>query len=421
MFVNSIWSIRPKCSEQLRQLLYSLLIVGVATLNPTTIWGQDPDSSPAIIAETDPAPKKLPPLALGVSVADSPGTGVLVKGVAWGSPANRAGINSGDFLMAIANRPIEKPQDLREHLSELASEKKLNVTLWRDGVTLTKPVKFDPKFSDSTREKAWLGLMLQMSRGGDVLIADVMPASPAEEIGIQVGDTVLRLNAENIDSVAELTSLMKKIRSGDNVEVTVLRNGEERTFTVRVGSAVQRTMRWFEERIPSERDPFDRLERWRERVPEIEVDRYMDSFESMIDRLREEMDNLRDEVERLRDQQNPSAAEAETEPDSRPGPEDTSSNNRTVSTIDTILPVALANEGDQTRTRSYADYRGGRSQVRYRYPRGYYARNYRTYRPRVYYYPPAYRYPAYVYPRTPSMMYYGPSVRVTYGPWVYAY
>lgn len=93
-----------------------------------------------------------------------------------------------------------------------------------------------------------------------------------------------------------------------------------------------------------------------------------------------------------------------------------------ITSIDTrFLPVALANEGNGPRARSYADYRGGRPQVRYRYPRRFYPRRYRAYTPRVYYYAPTYRYPAYVYPRTPNMMYFGPSVRVTYGPWVYAY
>lgn len=389
------------------KLLLAVIVAASLCIPRSNIAAQEADTAPSVTAESAPQ-SELPPFALGVSVTDSPGTGVLVKGVAWGSPAARSGIKPDDFLMAITDQPIEKPRDLRNRLAEYASEKEITVTVWRNGTTLTKSVRFDPRFSDSTREKAWLGVMLQMTEGGDVLIADVMPASPAEEGGIRVGDTVVRMNAENIDSLDELMAIMKKIRSGENVEVTVLRNGKEQTFDVRVGSAVQRTMRWFEERVP-----FERVERWRNQIPEFEVDRYLESFEGMLDRLRNEVRDLRDEVDHIRN------GGAEEKPKDQK--DDTNTEKRVTSIDTSFLPVALANEGSEPRARSYADYRGGRPQVRYRYPRRYYPRNYRAYAPRVYYYAPAYRYPAYVYPRTPNMMYYGRAARVYYGPWVYAY
>ena len=222
-------------------------------LAQANICAQEEVESTTVAADSVPTQSELPPFALGVNVTDSPGTGVLVKEVAWGSPAARSGIKSDDFLMAIAEEPIEKPADLRNRLAEHASEKELSITVWRNGETFTESVRFDPRFSDSTRQKAWLGVMLQMTAGGDVLVADVMPVSPAEKGGMRIGDTIVRMNAENIDSVDELMETMKKIRSGENVEVTVLRNGNEQTFNVRVGSAVQRTMRWFEERVPLRR------------------------------------------------------------------------------------------------------------------------------------------------------------------------
>lgn len=96
----------------------------------------------------------------------------------------------------------------------------------------------------------------------------------------------------------------------------------------------------------------------------------------------------------------------------------------TVATIDTSsVPVAFANEDSQYQLRRSGPYRGGRPQMRYRYdyrrrvtpPLAYYRYTYPAYRY------PAYRYPAYVYPRIPSMMYYGPSMRVYYGRGGYCY
>lgn len=362
---------------------------------------------------SDPAAK----LELGVSVTDSPGQGVLVKGVGWGSPAARSGIRVGDFIMAIDDHPIQTPVDVQTQISSAGSEKNVNVSVWRNGETTTMTVVFDARFSDSTREKAWLGVMLETTKGDGVLIADVMWASPAEKGGIQVGDVVLRMNAEKIDTVDELLALMDKIKAGDDVEVIVLRNGQERTFTVRVGSAVQRTMRWFEENVPLEQ-----LERrWREVVPEIQVDPYVESFEGVIDRLQEQMDDLRDEVRRLRegDSEQGNVEEAESDVD-----ETEQGESKSVSTIDKHLPVALANRGNDNRPRRYYNYRGGRPRVRYG-PNYYYPRRSYSRGPRygaAFYYPygtPGWRYPPYVYPRVP-MYYYGPGIRVYYGP-VYWY
>ena len=363
------------------------------------------DPPPAPNAEEIPVNPPQFPVALGISVTDSPGDGVLVQGVAWGSPARRAGIRPGDFVIAVADKTIENPIDLREQLQGLPSGKSVDVQIWRRGELLTKSVDYDPRFSDAVRGKAWLGVMLQTSRGGDVLIADVLPASPAESGGIRVGDTVLRLNAEHIDSADELVQLMRKVRAGEDVEVTVLRNGEERTFTIQVGSAVQRTMRWFQQQ-----NPLQRLEReWYDRVPQFKTDEATNALKNVIERLRREMDELRNEVQQLRDGQ-PTPKE-----NSQPDGSNATEKEISVESIDASQRTTFLANIDAPRC-DYTVYRRGRYWYPYRYPIRY-ARPYRAY------YAPAYRYRHGVYPRTPNMLYFGPEVRVYYnpyyGPWIF--
>lgn len=379
--------------------------LGLAAVTAAT-FGQD--SEPTSTVKTEAARAIDPEFELGLVVTDSPGQGVLVKHVVWGGRAARYGIRAGDFIMALNDQPIQEPTDLVSQLQSVtSSDKVVKISIWRDGDVTSRRVAIDWKFSDTARDKAWLGVMLETTQGNGVLIADVMPASPAALGGIRVGDTVLRMNAENVDSVDELLALMNEIKAGDNVEVTVLRNGQERTFTVRVGSALRRTMRWFEDNIP-----FQRLEqRLRGAAPEVEMDPYIESFERLIDRLREEISELHHEVQRLREGDS-GAGDAETDD----GIEEDES--ESVSTIDArSMPVVLARGLSRTRPRSYSDYRGGRPQARYRY-------NYRrqSASPRIYYryYPPFYRYPTYAYPNT---MYYvpGPGIRVYYGPAVFWY
>ena len=389
-----------------------------------TGWGQDLIKGSSATAEEELSARETThvgvPFELGVTVTDSPGIGVLVTGVLWGGPADRAGIRSGDFLMSVAGKPVTTPADLRNAMESAAADTRLTVGIWRNGDDISKTVSLASKFTDSSRQQAWLGVMLRMN-DGKVLIADVVPASPASKGGLQVGDTVLRVDAENIDSAEELVRLMKRIKAGENIEVTVLRNGQERTFTVRVGSAVQQTMRWFEEHFPG-----DELQRpWPEfRLPGVDSEAYQESIEGMMDRLRQEMRDLRDEVNRLRGHKAIESSESTQDSNALDdaAAESSNHNDESVSNLESpIVPVALRrNAPSRNRARSYSNYRGGRPQVQYRYDyRRQYVRGANRSPRYLYYGAPQYYYPNLVYPRTPYIMRYGPRYSIYVGPGVY--
>ncbi len=77
---------------------------------------------------------------LGVMVADSPGIGVLVKGVMAGSPAEAAGVTSGDFIMSIDGSGINDPKDLATAIQAKPMGSTVAIEVWRDGQQVTKQV-----------------------------------------------------------------------------------------------------------------------------------------------------------------------------------------------------------------------------------------------------------------------------------------
>ena len=232
-------------------------------------------------------------LAIGITVIDSPGTGVLVRRALFGGPAYRSGIRSEDFLMSVAGRPIDSPADLKNELSK-ATDKHIEVTIWRSGETMRKTLVVDSKWAEIPRSRGWLGVKLRTTRNGNVLIVEVLHASPAEDSGIRRGDIIVRLNIKKIDSVEELMAFMRDVRSGDDIDVTVLRDGVERTMTVNVGSAFDRTMRWLNDRIPLER-----LERrFEDQLPDVEE--YINHLENTLKRMRRDMREWRNEDRRIR-------------------------------------------------------------------------------------------------------------------------
>lgn len=93
--------------------------------------------------------------------------------------------------------------------------------------------------------RGWLGVMIQpvsrdlaesfgMDQPEGALIADVDPDGPAARDGIQAGDIILEVNGERVESSDKLPRLIGRVNPDSDVEMKLLRNGEEQTITVTV-------------------------------------------------------------------------------------------------------------------------------------------------------------------------------------------
>lgn len=73
-------------------------------------------------------------------------------------------------------------------------------------------------------------LDLKTSQG--VYVANVIESSGAEEAGIEKGDVIVSVNNEEVKKVSELQEKIGRFRPGDIVNVTALRNGKKKDFSV---------------------------------------------------------------------------------------------------------------------------------------------------------------------------------------------
>lgn len=73
------------------------------------------------------------------------------------------------------------------------------------------------------------------------LVSKVLPGSPAEEAGIQDGDIIIEINGRAVDSAASLRNLVGLIQPDTRVDVTLVRDGRQRTTeaTVRTRESLQ--------------------------------------------------------------------------------------------------------------------------------------------------------------------------------------
>jgi serine protease Do len=67
-----------------------------------------------------------------------------------------------------------------------------------------------------------------------VVVGDVTPSSPAQDSGIQRGDILLELNGNAITSANQLRMSISMMTPGTNVNLKLLRNGNEREMTVKL-------------------------------------------------------------------------------------------------------------------------------------------------------------------------------------------
>ena len=71
---------------------------------------------------------------------------------------------------------------------------------------------------------------------GGAVIMSVEPESAADKAGLQVGDIVTAVNGRKIDSSNELSNSIGLLAAGDEVEITLLREGKARTLKATLGS-----------------------------------------------------------------------------------------------------------------------------------------------------------------------------------------
>jgi serine protease Do len=93
--------------------------------------------------------------------------------------------------------------------------------------------------------RGWLGVNIQDLKGDladyygaknseGVLVTDVVPGNPADKAGIKAKDVITAVNGEKVKTSRELTAKAATLPVGESTKITVLRDGQEKTFDVKV-------------------------------------------------------------------------------------------------------------------------------------------------------------------------------------------
>lgn len=174
--------------------------------------------------------------------------GALVSTVEKDSPAERAGLKTGDVIRKVNGRPIIAASDLSTVIGGAAPDEKVTLEIWRQGKQEERTAKLMDASDKATKiastdghaGKGKLGLALrpmqpqekqEMGLPNGLVVEEA--AGPAAMAGVQPGDVLLAVNGtavRNIEQVREIVASSTK-----SVALLIQRDGSKIFVPVRVG------------------------------------------------------------------------------------------------------------------------------------------------------------------------------------------
>ena len=162
-----------------------------------------------------------------------PATNELMVGfVAKDSPAEVAGIQPGDTIVGMNDKPTQGWDDFREQIGvSLGAEVPLTVHRGGKPLTITVvPEELVIPSQDSTGSEIKMGIgdIGIYPRNRVIVRLPPVEGSAAEKAGVIEGDTIFEINGEHISRYEEVVRIIDGSK-GETVNVTVIRNGDTLT------------------------------------------------------------------------------------------------------------------------------------------------------------------------------------------------
>ena len=154
-------------------------------------------------------------------------TGALVSSVEPDSAADKAGLQPGDVVLSVNGVTVASSADLPRMIGEKRPGTRIELELWREGVTRNVTATLDEMQPDVVAQAATppgrgedtgsrLGLTARALGSGEAsrlgvaggIIVEAV-SGPAEAAGVRPGDVVLALNNRQVTSVAEFRRMVE--------------------------------------------------------------------------------------------------------------------------------------------------------------------------------------------------------------------
>ena len=255
-------------------LLLATLVAVAYVMTPGTA-AQQRDRTPAPFGGWNLA-LEGPGSSIGVTVRDQTGdaSGVVIDSVRDGTPATRAGLQTGDVVVEFDGERTRSAQQFTRLVRETAPGRSVKMTITRGGSRRTLDITPEARDSVTMQQfprvtgDAWRALprdfdfhvdpQLPWAEGffgtprrmgvsvvplsdqlakyfgvkEGVLVSEVSSGTPAATAGIQAGDVITAVNGRTVLSSGDLVREVREAEPGSTIDVRLTRNHQEMTVKV---------------------------------------------------------------------------------------------------------------------------------------------------------------------------------------------
>ncbi|MEJ2721076.1 MAG: Do family serine endopeptidase [bacterium] len=145
--------------------------------------------------------------------------GILVTEVLPDTPAERAGLKKNDVIVEYNKKPVRDDQRFRLMVGNTEVGTEVPLVIVREGkkkdvsITLTeRPADELVAAAPPAARESWLGLQVDNSDEGGVVVTRVENGSPAGEAGIREGDIITEVYSRKVDNLKDYVEISDKLK-----------------------------------------------------------------------------------------------------------------------------------------------------------------------------------------------------------------
>jgi serine protease Do len=173
--------------------------------------------------------------------------GALVSDVVEDSPADKAGLKTGDVIIEFDGEKVSDPSHLKNIVSSSAPGKNSKVVIVREGDRRTFNIKLEEleqetqTFAINNNSNMSLGIEVRNisdslaeryeidPESSGVLVTDINKKSNAYEAGIRVGDIITRVGTKKVISSKTFRKLIEDLKGKDSL-LLLIKRGERSSY-----------------------------------------------------------------------------------------------------------------------------------------------------------------------------------------------